>query len=181
MAKIWNLPVIFVCENNQFATEVPFNKSSAIPDVGRRAENYGMPGLELDGNDVIAIHKEAGEAIARAVRWGPTLIECKTYRTRATPRAWGLHLPHQGRRRGVETGCPISQLRARAIADGTVEEAEFSTIDDEVKQLIAESREFAEDSPWPDPDSATKHVYANPDDPPAAGPEPVPVTAIDLR
>ena len=53
MAKIWNLPVIFVCENNQFATEVPFHESSAIPDVGRRAENYGMPGLELDGNDVL--------------------------------------------------------------------------------------------------------------------------------
>ncbi|HCD02125.1 MAG TPA: dehydrogenase, partial [Planctomycetaceae bacterium] len=90
MAKIWNLPVIFVCENNQFATEVPFNESSAIPDVGRRAENYGMPGLELDGNDVIAIHKEAGEAIARARSGGgPTLIECKTYRTRAHAEGMG--------------------------------------------------------------------------------------------
>ena len=54
MASIWKLPVLFICENNQFATEVPFSYSSGIPDVGRRAANYGLPGFEVDGNDVIA-------------------------------------------------------------------------------------------------------------------------------
>ncbi len=84
MASIWNLPCIFVCENNQFATEVAFDYSSGIPDVGRRAANYGIPGFEVDGNDVLEIYRIAGEAVERARNGeGPTLIECKTYRTRA--------------------------------------------------------------------------------------------------
>jgi 2-oxoisovalerate dehydrogenase E1 component len=176
MAKIWNLPVIFVCENNQFATEVPFHESSAIPDVGRRAENYGMPGLELDGNDVLSIHEQAGEAIARARSGsGPTLIECKTYRTRA--HAEGMGDFSYRTREDVEDWkqrCPIGSLRQRAIEVGLVDAEELDTIDDEVKQLIGESRDFAEDSPWPEPASATLHVYADPADAPEAGDEPDP-------
>jgi 2-oxoisovalerate dehydrogenase E1 component len=56
MASIWKLPAIFICENNQYATEVPFTYSSGIPDVGRRAANYGIPGFEVDGNDVVEVH-----------------------------------------------------------------------------------------------------------------------------
>src|SRR5579863_7872741 len=83
MASIWNLPVLFICENNQFATEVPFGYASGIPDVGRRAANYGLPGCEVDGNDVLAVAEAAREAVARARRGeGASLIECKTYRTR---------------------------------------------------------------------------------------------------
>ena len=66
MASIWKLPVLFVCENNQYATEVPFAYASGIPDVGRRAANYGMDGFEVDGNDVLEVYRVAGEAIARA-------------------------------------------------------------------------------------------------------------------
>ena len=79
MAAIWKLPVLFICENNQFATEVPFAYSSGIPDVGRRAANYGIAGIEVDGNDVLAVHQAAQEAVTRAkAGLGPTLIECKT-------------------------------------------------------------------------------------------------------
>ncbi len=67
MASIWKLPVIFVCENNQFATEVPFAYSSGIPDVGSRAANYGMPGYEVDGNDVL----EVIQSRRRSDRSGP--------------------------------------------------------------------------------------------------------------
>src|SRR5690606_13344653 len=63
MAAIWKLPVIFVCENNQYATEVPFSYSSGSPSVGNRGDCYGIPGHELDGNDVLTIHDVAGEAI----------------------------------------------------------------------------------------------------------------------
>ncbi len=176
MAKIWNLPVIFVCENNQFATEVPFDESSAIPDVGRRAENYGMPGLELDGNDVLSIYQQAGEAIARARSGGgATLIECKTYRTRAHAEGMGDFTYRT--KQEVEDWkqrCPIRALRDRAIDERIVEADELDLIDDEVKQLIAESRQFAEDSPWPEPETATRHVYASTDDSPAVPPEPPP-------
>ena len=83
MASIWRLPVLFVCENNQFATEVPFEYSSGNPNVASRGAGYGIPGVEVDGNDVVAVAKAAGEAVERArTGGGPTLLECKTYRTR---------------------------------------------------------------------------------------------------
>ena len=90
MASIWKLPVLFICENNQFATEVPFSYSSGSPHVGRRAANYGLPGFEVDGNDVLAVTEVAREAVARARSGGgATLIECKTYRTRAHAEGMG--------------------------------------------------------------------------------------------
>src|SRR5881409_1228337 len=80
MAGIWKLPTLFVCENNQFATEVPFQYAAGNPSVASRGATYGMPGVEVDGNDVSAIAKVAGEAVARARSGaGPTLIECTTY------------------------------------------------------------------------------------------------------
>lgn len=129
MASIWRLPVLFVCENNQYATEVPFAYSSGNPSVGNRGAAYGMSGHELDGNDVLAIHRVAGDAIARArAGYGPTLIECKTYRTRA--HAEGM--PDFGYRTREEVDawkkrCPIAALR-EAVAGGRVsidEDADF--------------------------------------------------------
>src|SRR5690349_928016 len=81
LAAIWKLPVLFICENNQFATEVPFQYAAGNPDVASRAASYGIAGVQLDGNDVSAIAKAAGEAVARARSGdGPTLLECRTYR-----------------------------------------------------------------------------------------------------
>ena len=113
MASIWKLPVVFVCENNQFATEVPFSYASGIPDVGRRAENYGIDGYELDGNDVLEIHRVAGEAIDRARNGeGPSLIECKTYRTRAHSEGMG-DFTYRSREEvdSWKDRCPILALR----------------------------------------------------------------------
>src|SRR4051812_28514665 len=89
LAAIWKLPVLFVCENNQFATEVPFAYAAGNPSVASRAASYGMPGVDVDGNDVLAVSAAAEEAVRRArAGEGPTLIECKTYRTR--PHAEGM-------------------------------------------------------------------------------------------
>src|SRR5438093_1890230 len=83
MAAIWKLPVLFVCENNQFATEGPFAYAAGNPSVASRGAAYGIPGIEVDGNDVFAVHHAAGEALQRARAGdGPTLLECQTYRTR---------------------------------------------------------------------------------------------------
>ncbi len=91
MAGIWKLPVLFVCENNQFATEVPFAYAAANPSVAGRGASYGIPGVDLDGNDVRAVYEAAHEAVARARRGdGPTLLECRTYRTRRMPKAWAI-------------------------------------------------------------------------------------------
>ena len=90
LAAIWDLPVIFVCEDNMYATEVPFSEATRVQDVAARAKvSYDMVADCVDGNDVLAVHQAAQAAVARARSGaGPTLIECKTYRTR--PHAEGM-------------------------------------------------------------------------------------------
>ncbi len=168
MASIWSLPVLLVCENNQFATEVPFSTSSGIPDVGRRAENYGLPGHEVDGNDVLAIYDIAGQAVERARSGGgATLIECKTYRTR--PHCEGMGDFTYRTREDVEdwkSRCPIQRLRSKLIDDGVADEGELQAIDEEIAELVKEAQSFAEQSPVPDPATAAKHVYCETPSPP---------------
>ena len=162
MAAIWKLPVLFVCENNQFATEVPFAYSSGIPDVGRRAANYGLPGFEVDGNDVLAVTEVAREAVARARSGGgPTLIECKTYRTRAHAEGMGDFTYRT--REEVEQWkqrCPIESLRERMLTEFGIAEPTIREIESEVTALIAEARQFSETSPLPDASTASEHVYS---------------------
>ncbi|MDA1314736.1 MAG: dehydrogenase E1 component subunit alpha/beta [Acidobacteria bacterium] len=162
MASIWNLPVLLVCENNQFATEVPFQYSSGIPDVGRRATNYGLPGFEVDGNDVSEVHRIAGEAIERARNGeGPTLIECKTYRTRAHAEGMG-DFTYRTRDDVAQwkKRCPIERLRSRLLEEDAATESELDALAAEVTELIAESHEFAEAAAFPAAQSATSHVYS---------------------
>ena len=84
LEETWQLPAIFVCENNLYATEVAFSDVSKNPSVASRGAAYGLPGIEVDGQDVLAVSKAAGEAVDRARSGeGPTLLECKTYRYRA--------------------------------------------------------------------------------------------------
>jgi 2-oxoisovalerate dehydrogenase E1 component len=168
MASIWRLPVLFVCENNQFATEVPFSYSSGNPSVGGRGAAYGIPGFELDGNDVIEIHRVAKEAIARARGGdGPTLIECKTYRTRTHSEG----MPDFGYRTREEVEewkkrCPIAALRhlltSRFAGDEDESDllARLDAIDGEVRELVRAAREFAEASPMPVPGFGLDHVYS---------------------
>jgi 2-oxoisovalerate dehydrogenase E1 component len=162
MASIWKLPALFICENNQFATEVPFAYSSGIPDVGRRAANYGLPGIEVDGNDVLAVTKAAAEAVARARSGGgATLIECKTYRTRAHAEGMGDFTYRT--REQVEDWkrrCPIATLRQRLVREFGIADSQVQAIDAEIAALVAESRQFAESSPPPTAETAATHVYA---------------------
>ncbi|MDZ4686902.1 MAG: dehydrogenase E1 component subunit alpha/beta [Planctomycetaceae bacterium] len=159
MAGIWKLPVLFICENNQYATEVPFAYASGNPSVASRGAAYGIPGIEVDGNDVLEIHRVAGEAIARArVGGGPTLIECKTYRTRAHAEGMGDFTYRT--REEVEQWkqrCPIARLKSAA---DTALVRQFDAISTEVAALVSEAREYAEASPVPDPSTAAAHVYA---------------------
>lgn len=164
MASIWKLPVLFVCENNQFATEVPFAYSSGNPSVGQRGAAYGMPGFELDGNDAAAICAAAGEAVRRArAGEGPTLLECKTYRTRAHAEGMGDFTYRT--REDVEAWkakCPIQRLRGVLTSQGLVPAETLDAIDAEVAAEVAAARQAAEAAPWPDAASATRHVYAEP-------------------
>src|SRR3954470_13561085 len=133
MASIWRLPVLFVCENNQFATEVPFGYASGNPSVASRGTAYGIPGIEVDGNDVQAVYRAAGEAVRRARSGGgPTLIECKTYRTR--PHAEGMGDFTYRTRDDVEqwkTRCPIKRARQRLVEAGNGAASSLDAIDAE--------------------------------------------------
>jgi 2-oxoisovalerate dehydrogenase E1 component len=164
MAAIWKLPVLFVCENNQFATEVPFASVAGNPSVAARGAAYGMTAVELDGNDVLAIEAAAREAVARARDGGgPTLLECKTYRTRAHAEGMGDFTYRT--REEVEqwkTRCPIARLKQHLLEQGSASEAELTAIEDEVAAVTEAAHEFAEASPYPTAGSATTHVYATP-------------------
>ena len=162
LAAIWQLPTIFVCENNMYATEVPFSYAARNTDVAQRAGSYGMPGIAVDGNDVLAVADAAEQAISRARAGdGPTLIECRTYRTR--PHAEGMG--DGGYRTEEEVNewkarDPISAFADRMLNDGALERPALEQIDREVAGQIREALEFASNSPWPDPDTVADHIFA---------------------
>jgi 2-oxoisovalerate dehydrogenase E1 component len=179
MASIWNLPVLFVCENNEFATEVPFSYAAGNSNVGSRAQAYGMHGATVDGNDIQAVHVAAGEAVRKArAGGGPTLLECRTYRTR--PHAEGMGDFTYRSRDDVETWkrrCPIMQLQERMTTEGIVRRDDIQRIVAEIEQIVAEAQQFAEHSPPPDPATVAEHIYA----PPRANIRPAPATPPGTR
>jgi 2-oxoisovalerate dehydrogenase E1 component len=174
LASIWKLPVLFVCENNQYATEVPFNEAAGNPDVAERGASYGLPGVAVDGNDAVAVHRIAGEAVSRARSGaGPTLIECRTYRTR--PHAEGMGDFTYRTREEVEewkTRCPIARLKRHLLEANLATDAELSAIESAILTETEKAHAAAESSPWPDPGTATRHVYAETVRQPAPAPNP---------
>ena len=173
LASIWKLPVLFICENNQYATEVAFASVAGNPSVAARGAAYGLPGVEVDGNDVLAVQAAAREAVARARGGnGPTLIECKTYRVR--PHAEGMG-DFTYRTRGEvdewKARCPIARFRQRLLGENLVPAAALEDIDRELVTQVDEAHRFAEASPWPALESAVEHVFADAPDLARPGPD----------
>jgi 2-oxoisovalerate dehydrogenase E1 component len=162
MAGIWKLPVLFVCENNEFATEVPFAYAAASVSVAARGPIYGMPGVDVDGNDVDAVYQAALEAVSRARSGdGPTLLECRTYRTRAHAEGMGDYTYRT--REDVEswkTRCPIARLRRSILDENPSAIDAIEAIDAEIEGVVSDALQIAEGSPWPDPATATRFVFA---------------------
>ncbi len=162
LASIYKLPVIYVCENNLYATEVPFAHSAGHTDVGDRGYAYGIPSVIIDGNDVLAVYEAAGEAVRRARAGdGPTLIEGKTYRTRA--HAEGMR--ESGYRSQEEIDAwkardPIKLFHEYVISERIASGEELEIIESEVQARVEAAAEFAKNSPWPDPATAMTHVYS---------------------
>ncbi len=158
MASIWKLPVLFVCENNQYATEIPFVSVAGNPDVSARGASYGMPTVAGDGNDVLAVHAAAGAAVRRArAGEGPTLLACTTYRTR--PHSEGMRDGGYRTREEVEEWRqrdPLKRLREPLVAHA----ATLDTIDREIEQMATDALEWAKDSPYPEAATVLEHVYA---------------------
>jgi 2-oxoisovalerate dehydrogenase E1 component len=161
MASLWDLPVIFVVENNMYAMSVPWAKASKLPDIADRACAYGIPGEAVDGMDVLAVRGAVAKAVERARRGeGPTLIEAKTYRwyghSHSDPRAY--------RTRDEEAAWkerdPITVLKSNMQTVGLLDEAEFEDLDKAVKEKLDVAMAFSEASPEPDPDELCTDVYA---------------------
>ena len=163
MAAIWDLPVLFVCENNLYATEVAFAAVSRTGDVAARGASYGIPGIAVDGNDVIAVYEAAGEAVRRArAGEGPTLLECRTYRTRA--HSEGMRDAGYRTREEVAAWlerCPIKTLRERLLASDRADQATFDRIEAEIAAIVADAHDFALNSPYPDGATAAEHIFSN--------------------
>lgn len=162
LAAIYELPVLFVCENNLYATEVPFSHASRNPDVASRASNYGIPGIAVDGNDVMSVHEAAIEAIRRArAGEGPTLIEAKTYRTRPHAEGMGLTGVYRSEEEVAEwrEKDPISRFRRRILSEETMTEPDLDRIESDVRTEVDEAESEAAASPWPDGGTADRHVY----------------------
>lgn len=160
-AAIWDLPVVYVCENNQYGEYTATDSVTAGDTIADRAKPFGIPGCVIDGNDVGKVYKAASEAIEQARSGGgPSLIECMTYRHR------GHHVgdPGDGYRSEAEreewqAKDPIVQFRAAMIEAG-IPEADLDAIDDTVKAEVRDAVESAKNAPWPDAEEANQHVFA---------------------
>lgn len=162
MASLYKLPCLFVCENNGFGEYTPQANHQAIVDVADRASGYGMPGVIVDGMDVMAVHEAAGEAIDRARRGeGPTLLECKTYRyfDHVGVRGMGLTYRTDEELEYWKTRDPIDAFEKNLIDLKIMTQRKIDGIHAEVNDQIEEAVEFAEQSPYPDPSVLLDDVY----------------------
>jgi pyruvate dehydrogenase E1 component alpha subunit len=165
LASVHNLPVVFVCENNEFGISVCQAKHQAIRDVASRAAAYDMPGVIVDGNDIQEVYSAATKAIRRArTGEGPTLIECKTYRWR------GHHEgdPNQGTRyRSKEEieewkkKCPIAKIEHQILKNNMASKDALKQVDKEIEELINQSVNFAKESDFPSVNEMYEDIYVN--------------------
>jgi acetoin:2,6-dichlorophenolindophenol oxidoreductase subunit alpha len=162
IAATWKLPMLYVCENNMYAAQTAAAKTHALPDVAARAAGYGIPGVVVDGNDVIAVFQAASQAVERArVGDGPTLIECKTYRWRSHTERRGQSDPRD--RAEVEAWQrrdPIALLERQLRDQDELDDGGLAGIEAEIMAAIERAVAFAEASPFPLPEQATDDVFA---------------------
>lgn len=165
LASLWKLPMIFVCQNNCYAEFTPTSESTAVKDIAVRAQGYDMPGVIVDGNDVLAVYEATLAAVTRAKRGqGPTLIEAKTYR-------WEGHVVGEEAFMGAyrpadeisaaKERCPIVLFTQTLLATGFIAQPELDRIAAEVQREITAAVEFAQSSPLPEPHEALDDLFVN--------------------
>ena len=163
LASVWKLPVIFVCENNQYAESTPVEYALSIENVADRGAAYNMPGVVVDGMDVFAVHEAAGRAVERARSGqGPTLLECKTYRYYGhtvfdNPRTYRTE-EEETYWRGRD---PLTLFRTRVLEEGALKLEELDHIDQTAERLIRDAIKFADESPMPPVEDVYADVYVD--------------------
>ena len=162
LAAVRKVPVIFICNNNQYAYSTPLEKQMPIRDVSIRAKAYNMPGISVDGNDVMAVYEATREAIKLARNGGgPSLIECKTFRMSG-------HAAHDDARyvskalfQEWEKKDPILRLETSLIGDKFVTKKEVQQMDTRITQEVDEAVNLAENDPFPDPEETLLGVFSD--------------------
>lgn len=161
MASAWKLPVIFVNENNGYGISCPQCKSMAVTDIADRAAAYDMPGVVVDGNDVLAVHEAVGEAVKRARRGeGPTLVECKTYRWRGHFEGDACTYRCTEELNEWLAKDPIPRFEEKLIESGLATAEELEAVKTAVKKELDTALEFAQSSPLPELSALLNDVYA---------------------
>lgn len=159
LAAVWKLPVVFICENNRWAMGNPIEQEMAIENVAIRAKAYGIPGVTVDGNDVLEVYKATVDAIERARRGeGPTLVECNTQR-------WLGHSCRDTEKyRDKEAEgpwvCPVEKFKEYLLNNSIFNEEEISAIEKAASKELDEAIQYAEESAYPSPEIVTTNVYA---------------------
>lgn len=159
-AAIWNLPVIFACENNLYGASTPISMTCKLSDLADRAASYGMPGEVVDGNDVLAVNLAARRAIARARACeGPTLLELKTYRIGGHSRSDACGYRSREEEAGWKKRDPIERFKNYILGEGIASADVLAAAERKVLNEIEEAVEYAKASPDPNPEDALDSVY----------------------
>lgn len=161
MASVWALPVVFVCENNLYAMGTRQSRIMSIQNVADRAAAYGIPGVKVDGNDVLVVYEAARTAVERArAGKGPTLIECKTYRHKGHSRVDSAKYRPKEEVEEWLGKDPLKRFRQAMLGNGILTQTELEHVETEVADEVADAVKFALDSPYPEGKEALENVYA---------------------
>jgi len=161
MASVWNLPIVFICDNNKYGMSMDFRRSMNIEYISTRASSYGIPGISLDGNDVLAIYQVVLQAIERARSGqGPSLIENVTYRWRGHSKSDRNLYRTQDEIEDWMRRCPIKRFKQLLLDSQVMTEDEIEAIDQAAKQTIDDAAEKAILMPEPSPENMEDEVYA---------------------
>ncbi len=161
MASLWRLPIIFVVENNKWAIGMAHERATSQPEIYQKAAAFGMPGVEVDGMNVVAVWDVAQTALQRArAGEGPTLIEALTYRFRGHSLADPDELRSKEEKEYWLPQDPIKQFAAYLLTHNLAQEAELAAIHQEIRARVEDAVAFAEESPEPDPRDLRRYIYA---------------------
>nr|WP_319394649.1 thiamine pyrophosphate-dependent dehydrogenase E1 component subunit alpha [uncultured Desulfobacter sp.] len=161
LASAWQLPVVFVNENNGYGISCHISKSMAITDIADRAAGYDMPGVIVDGNDVIAVHEAISAAVDRARKGeGPSLVECKTYRWRGHFEGDACTYREPGELDDWVKKDPIPRFAQKMLDDKILTQEELDQYHADINTELEEAIVFAEESPLPEPAEMFEDIYA---------------------
>lgn len=160
LASLWKLPVVYVCENNLYAETTPQADHQPIRDIADRAKSYNMPGVIVDGNDVLAVYEETNKAVERArAGRGPTLVECKTYRYRGHWEGDPEVYRTKEEVKEWKKRDPLKKFKKYLLENDITQSKEISLVEKKIEDEIKDAIKYAQASPLPKPESALEDLY----------------------